>query len=51
MLDTVHTTGAVTTGDQEKRALAKLSGDFNLKNEIFFELFPELVVEIHEKKK
>ena len=49
MLETTITNGSIESSLKEKKALAKVSGDFNLKNDIFYELFLELVVEIYER--
>ena len=43
------TFGATFSSDAEKKALAKASWQFNLKNEIFCEIFPELVEELKNR--
>ncbi|KAA0186306.1 Ubiquitin conjugating enzyme 6 [Fasciolopsis buskii] len=48
MLENTQTTGSVETPTSVKRALAKESGGFNLKSEVFCELFPDIVAEIKE---
>jgi ubiquitin-conjugating enzyme E2 J2 len=42
MLETTPTTGSIVTSSEEKIALARQSAAFNLKDEKFRELFPEL---------
>ncbi len=39
-LDSDSTVGSIVTSDDEKRRLAASSGDFNLKDPVFVELFP-----------
>ena len=51
MLENNPTMGSIETSDYEKKVLAKQSGDFNLNNKVFLELFPNLVDEIKDKKK
>lgn len=51
MIETNPTMGSIETSDYEKKMLAKQSLDFNLKNKVFCELFPDLVNEIKEKKR
>lgn len=51
MMEDKPTMGSITTSDYEKRVLAKQSLDFNLSNRLFNELFPDIVAEIHERKK
>ena len=41
------TLGSVETSDEEKRFLAEQSAQFNLKDKIFIELFPD-IVEVRE---
>ncbi|CAH8508675.1 unnamed protein product [Schistosoma guineensis] len=48
MLENTCTMGSVVTSTCTKKQLAKTSGDFNLKSEIFCELFPGIVKEIRE---
>ncbi|CAH8501944.1 unnamed protein product [Schistosoma intercalatum] len=48
MLENTCTMGSVVTSTCTKKQLAKTSGDFNLKSEIFCELFPGIVEEIRE---
>lgn len=43
--------GSIETSEYEKKVLAKKSYDFNLNNNIFVELFPDIVSEINERKK
>lgn len=43
MLENTCTMGSVVTSTCTKKQLAKTSGDFNLKSEIFCELFPGIV--------
>ncbi|VDQ14878.1 unnamed protein product [Trichobilharzia regenti] len=43
MLENTCTMGSILTTANMKKQLAKSSGDFNLKSEIFCELFPEIV--------
>lgn len=43
MLEDTPTLGSLNTSNKEKKAFAKLSWQFNLKDETFCELFPELV--------
>uniref|UniRef100_A0A7S1TRE0 E2 ubiquitin-conjugating enzyme n=1 Tax=Phaeomonas parva TaxID=124430 RepID=A0A7S1TRE0_9STRA len=50
MLDTAPTLGSIETSAARKRALAAESLSYNCKNEIFRELFPDLV-EVCEKQK
>lgn len=49
MLETTPTLGSIESTLKEKRRFADASLDFNLKNEIFCELFPDVVAEIKEK--
>lgn len=49
MLENSPLLGSCESTTYEKRKLAHLSLEFNLKNETFRELFPELVTEIQEK--
>jgi ubiquitin-conjugating enzyme E2 J2 len=51
MLESNPTMGSIETSDYEKKVFAKQSGDFNLNNKVFVELFPDLVEEIKEKKR
>ena len=51
MLENNPTMGSIETSEYEKKVLAKQSADFNLNNKVFLELFPDIVEEIHEKKK
>ncbi|KAH8859452.1 Ubiquitin-conjugating enzyme E2 J2 [Schistosoma japonicum] len=48
MLENTCTMGSVVTSVSTKKQLARNSGDFNLKSEIFCELFPGIVKEIRE---
>ena len=50
MLEESPTTGSISTSDYTKRALAKESLEFNCKDKVFVELFPELV-ELYEQQK
>jgi ubiquitin-conjugating enzyme E2 J2 len=50
MLEETATYGSITTTDSFKRSCAKISLEFNSKNKVFAELFPELI-ELHEKRK
>ena len=43
MLETTPTTGSIESSDMKKRKLAKESLEFNLRDNIFCELFPDLV--------
>jgi ubiquitin-conjugating enzyme E2 J2 len=49
MLETTPTLGSIETSTQEKRKYARQSMEFNLKDETFCELFPDIVEEINEK--
>ncbi len=49
MLENSPLLGSCESTTYEKRKLAQLSLDFNLKNETFRELFPDLVQEIQTK--
>eukprot|EP00599_Poterioochromonas_sp_BG-1_P007352 CAMPEP_0173151128 /NCGR_PEP_ID=MMETSP1105-20130129/11391_1 /TAXON_ID=2985 /ORGANISM="Ochromonas sp., Strain BG-1" /LENGTH=207 /DNA_ID=CAMNT_0014066435 /DNA_START=46 /DNA_END=669 /DNA_ORIENTATION=+ len=49
MLEESPTYGSITTSPDTKRQLASESLEFNVKNKIFCELFPELV-ELYEEK-
>lgn len=49
MLENTPTLGSVESTLREKQKYARDSLDFNLKNEIFCELFPDVVAEIKEK--
>lgn len=49
MLENTPLLGSCESTTNEKRRLAMNSMEFNLKNEMFCELFPELVVEIKDK--
>lgn len=51
MLEKSPTLGSVETTDEEKRYLAKQSLQFNLKNKVFVELFPDIVQQIQEELK
>ncbi|VDL62844.1 unnamed protein product [Hymenolepis diminuta] len=51
MLEDTPTMGSVSTSLNEKRQLAKESLDYNLKDEIFVELFPDVVTELKSKQK
>jgi len=42
-LEKSPTLGSVETSDEEKRYLAEQSAQFNLKDKIFVELFPDIV--------
>lgn len=42
MLENTCTTGSIVTSLSTKKQLAKYSGEFNLKSEIFCELFPDV---------
>ncbi|VDL98845.1 unnamed protein product [Schistocephalus solidus] len=43
MLENTPTMGSINTSTAAKKVFAKESGEFNLKNELFVELFPDLV--------
>lgn len=43
MLETSPTLGSIETSDDEKRYLAQQSSQFNLKDKVFVELFPDIV--------
>lgn len=49
MLETTPTLGSCESTLKEKRRFAENSLEFNLKNEIFCELFPDVVTEIKER--
>lgn len=49
MLENTPTLGSVESTTREKQKYARDSLDFNLKNEIFCELFPDVVAEIKTK--
>jgi ubiquitin-conjugating enzyme E2 J2 len=49
MLENTPLLGSCESTTQEKKRLAMQSMEFNLKNETFCELFPDLVVEIKAK--
>jgi ubiquitin-conjugating enzyme E2 J2 len=49
MLETTPTLGSCESTLKEKRRFADNSMEFNLKNEIFCELFPDVVAEIKER--
>ncbi|XP_077510190.1 ubiquitin-conjugating enzyme E2 J2-like isoform X2 [Amblyomma americanum] len=49
MVEKNPTLGSIDTTDREKRQLARESLEFNLKDEVFCELFPDLVEEIKEQ--
>ena len=51
MLETTPTLGSIETTYQAKKNYAKTSSEFNLKNKIFFKLFPDICDEIREKLK
>ena len=51
MIEKNPTMGSIETSEYEKKVLAKKSYDFNLNNNIFVELFPDIVSEINERKK
>lgn len=51
MLETTPTLGSCESTTAEKRRFADNSLEFNLKNEIFVELFPEIVEEIKQRLK
>ncbi|CAH8838650.1 unnamed protein product [Trichobilharzia szidati] len=48
MLENTCTMGSIVTSVNMKKQLARSSGDFNLKSEVFCELFPQIVEEIRE---
>ncbi|CAG2119675.1 unnamed protein product, partial [Medioppia subpectinata] len=48
MVEKNPTMGSIETTDYEKKRLAQQSLEFNLKNKIFVELFPDLVEEMKE---
>ena len=43
MLEDTPTMGSISTSTYEKRRMAKDSAEFNLNDEIFVELFPDVV--------
>ncbi|XP_049293937.1 ubiquitin-conjugating enzyme E2 J2 [Anopheles funestus] len=49
MLETTPTMGSCETTPYEKRRYAQQSLEFNMKNEVFQELFPEICEEINER--
>lgn len=49
MLETTPTLGSCESTTAEKRRFADNSLEFNLKNEIFVDLFPEIVEEIKQR--
>jgi len=51
MVEKNPTMGSIETSDAEKRALAARSGEYNLQNKTFRELFPDIVQEIRAKVK
>ncbi|VDO03692.1 unnamed protein product [Rodentolepis nana] len=51
MLEDTPTMGSVSTSLSEKRQLAKESLEYNMKNPIFVELFPDVVTELQSKQK
>ncbi|CAB3991438.1 ubiquitin-conjugating enzyme E2 J2-like [Paramuricea clavata] len=51
MVETSPTLGSIETHEYQKKQLALSSGEFNIKNEIFCELFPEICEEIKIKLK
>ncbi|XP_077998421.1 ubiquitin-conjugating enzyme E2 J2-like [Glandiceps talaboti] len=51
MVEKNPTLGSIETSDFTKRQLAAQSGIFNLKNQIFTELFPNIAEEVREKIK
>lgn len=49
MLETTPTLGSCESTTYEKRKYARQSLEFNMKNEVFQELFPEICEEINER--
>lgn len=49
MLETTPTLGSCESTSYEKRKYARQSLEFNMKNEVFCELFPEVCEEINER--
>lgn len=49
MLETTPTLGSCESTTYEKRKYARQSLEFNMKNEVFCELFPEVCEEINER--
>lgn len=49
MLETTPTLGSCESTTYEKRKYARQSLEFNMKNEVFCELFPEICEEINER--
>ncbi|VDD83115.1 unnamed protein product [Mesocestoides corti] len=50
MLEDTPTMGSITTSTYDKHVMAKESAEFNLKNELFVELFPDVVKEVKAKR-
>uniref|UniRef100_A0A915E996 Ubiquitin-conjugating enzyme E2 J2 n=1 Tax=Ditylenchus dipsaci TaxID=166011 RepID=A0A915E996_9BILA len=49
MNETAPTLGSLSTSDDEKRVLAKRSRDYNLRDKLFCEIFPELSATLREE--
>ncbi|KAI1293877.1 Ubiquitin-conjugating enzyme E2 J2 [Halotydeus destructor] len=50
MVETKPTMGSIETSDYEKKVFAKQSWEYNMKNSIFVELFPDLVEEVKSRR-
>lgn len=50
MTEEQYTTGSISTSKTQKMTFAKASLDFNLRDSLFVELFPEIVAEITDIK-
>ena len=51
MVEKAPTTGSIETSDEKKRELSSGSLAFNLKDQVFCELFPDLVNEMKQKQR
>lgn len=49
MLENTPTVGSIDTTDEQKRELALLSLDYNIKDPIFLKLFPQYL-EVYQKQ-
>eukprot|EP01089_Gocevia_fonbrunei_P012916 TRINITY_DN3176_c0_g2_i1.p1 TRINITY_DN3176_c0_g2~~TRINITY_DN3176_c0_g2_i1.p1 ORF type:complete len:220 (+),score=32.46 TRINITY_DN3176_c0_g2_i1:32-691(+) len=50
MLEDKPTTGSVTTTEHEKRQLAKVSMEFNIKDATYRKMFPDLIAKYNKEK-